>query len=201
MTRLPSSPPARPSWSRPISWFYGDARPYFRTGHAVGFDSPGLIPRLIKWKTRGSLSHIALVVRIQEYCEDRVFLIEALAGGLTFTALSDRLRETEAAGGKVYWLEPPRAMSGAAQRAIGGYALRQLGARVRYDYRSLIGNIFRHQIADDRLQTCSEFVWRAWGQAWDLPNHGGLAPTPADIMRWWPGVGKTRIIKGSWRGA
>lgn len=156
---------------------YEDIRPRIQTGDAILWKGKGLISSLImKWSC---YSHASLVVRLREYegLKKRVFLVEALSGGLEFRLLSERVKEA----GDAFWL-PVNMTVGEALKSRE-HALVECAKAVPYDYGSLFKNIFGRVSNDAQKYFCSEFVWLNWIQAGRIPSKKMRlhAPRPGDL--------------------
>lgn len=170
---------------------YQQVRSRFRTGDAVLWRSRGLLPALIRlWS---DYTHASLVIRLDEYAglRCRVFLVEALSGGLTLTLLSQRLAETK--GGA--WLFQPNGLGEEQSSLLRASALINAARRVRYDFKGFLANMLGHVSMDARRYFCSEHVWDEWDHANVLtPDvlteegrrayQQGKAPRPGDLPRW-----------------
>ena len=156
---------------------YEEMRPKIHTGHAIVWKGKGIISSLImKWSP---FSHASLVVRLNEYKElkRRVFLVEALAGGLEFRLLSERLKE----GGEAYWL--PTDMTLKEMSKSREHALLECAKGIKYDYGSIFKNMFGRVSSDARQYFCSEFVWLNWVYAGYVRTDEKIliAPRPGDL--------------------
>ena len=169
---------------------YSDIRDTIRTGDCIQWKSRGVIPWVIqRWS---EYSHSSLVVRFDKYkdMKDRVFLIEALSGGLTFTLLSDRLQKSK---GKAYLFQI-RTHYPDAEAMLRRDASIALASRIRYDFKGLFGNLLGRVSNDASRYFCSEFVWDKWRTSGMLLGNMtalGLdmlgkekAPRPGDIPLW-----------------
>ena len=122
-------------------------------------------------------------MRLREYkkLKDRVFLVEAIHGGLEFRLLSQRLE----CGDRAFWL--PVNMNENQVRRSREHALIECSKGVPYDYGSLFRNAFGRVNADARKYFCSEYIWLNWVYANMADNEGLIAPRPADL----PGLVKS----------
>lgn len=156
---------------------YKNIRSQMLTGHAIVWKGKGIISSLImKWSP---FSHASLIVRLREYKElkRRVFLVEALADGLEFRLLSERLKE----GGEAYWL--PTDMTIGQMSKSREHALLECARGIPYDYGSLFKNIFGRVSSNARKYFCSEFVWLNWVYAGYVRTDEKIlvAPRPGDL--------------------
>jgi hypothetical protein len=169
---------------------YAEVRDTIRTGDCIQWKSKGLIPRIIRlWS---EYSHSSLVVRFDKYEDmvDRVFLIEALSGGLTMTLLSKRIQETK---GTVFLFQVNNHYDD-SEAAIRRDASVALAHGIKYDYKSLFMNMMGRVSNDASRYFCSEFVWEKWRKSGMLRGNMtalGLkmlekkrAPRPGDIPLW-----------------
>jgi len=162
---------------------YKVLRPHMKTGDAILWQGDYLISRAIRCFSK--YSHVSMVLRLgneYEMLRDRVFLVEALEGGLELRSLSQRLNEYQ---GKAFWFETP--LSKRQQRAAGAYSLHMVSKGIKYDYSSLFANLLGRVSSDARKYFCSEFYH-------DVMKHVGhaeyqeKAPRPGDIPEWIQGV-------------
>lgn len=182
---------------------YVRIREQIRTGDCILWKSRGLLPWLIQ--RRSEYSHASLVVRLDEYAglRQRVFLVEALAHGLTLTLLSARLESTRGEA----WLFHPEGLGQAEEDRLRESALLNCAKGVGYDYGGALANLFGRVSMDAQRYFCSEHVWHEWGRAGVLTfatltprgaesRARGLAPRPGDIPRWIYGT-CTQLARGS----
>lgn len=154
---------------------YQKYRPVMQSGDCLLWASKGIIGALIRFFSRAKVNHASLVLRMNEWegLKDRVFLLEALEGGIELRLLSDRLREYH---GEVYWI-PLRSEYDHLRGGIITWALGKVGTP--YDFHSLFKNILGRVSAEATRLFCSEYVFLAWKEA-GLPV-SGKAPRPGDI--------------------
>jgi len=145
-----------------------------RTGDLLQWRSNSLIGALIRWRTKATVNHSSLVLRLSEYegTERRRYTTEALENGTVLNFLSRRLEQFD---GEVWWY-PLKEEWNERRQAIGECALSLIG--IPYDYKSIAAQIFGKVSADARALFCSEYCFICYGM-------GGKAPTPADM----PGLG------------
>lgn len=135
---------------------YLDARPLIQTGDAILWKGHGVVSKMIMWWTE--FSHASLVVRLDKYeeFENRVFLVEAMSGGLEFRLLSERLKQDAEA----YWLLT--SMTKKQRNLSRKHALIECAKGKKYDFGSIVKNIVCEVNADARDYFCSEFVQFNW---------------------------------------
>lgn len=170
---------------------YIQLREDIRSGDCILWQGKGFVSWLIqKWT---DYSHASIVVRFQEAAGlgERVYMVEALAGGLTFTLLSERVKHSK---GRVFLFQP-HCLWESSQQMIRHDVLGALARGVKYDYKGLFANLFGRVSNNASRYFCSEFVWVKWGKGGVLGN-GNLtdagaaalkrnkAPRPGDIPLW-----------------
>lgn len=155
---------------------YSTIRPLLTTGSVILWKGNGVIPWLIRrWS---EYSHASLVIRLNNHDElkDRVWLVEALEGGLELRLLSERMYGYN---GRTFAMVND--LDTHQQAIVREFAMEQCGKGVRYDYRGLFRNIFGRVSQDADKFFCSEFVCAALrlAQGCSRPN----APRPGDLPR------------------
>jgi hypothetical protein len=154
---------------------YPDVRPNLVSGHVVTFEGSDMLSKAIRFFAPGG-SHTAMVLRLSD-CTDTVFLIEALEHGPTLTRMSRRISNYR---GRVHIQMPD--LTKRQQQAITAMALRLLGARVGYDYRSLFRNIRSRVALNMRQGFCSETAQYLLTMAGVMTPHEG-AMTPGELRQ------------------
>lgn len=154
---------------------YPAVRPKLVSGHVVTFEGSDLLSRAIRLFAPGG-SHTAMILRLTD-CPDTVFLIEALEHGPTLTRMSRRISNYN---GRVHIQMPT--VTTRQQQAVTAMALRLLGARVGYDYRSLFRNIRRRVALNMRQGFCSETAQYLLTQACVMPPQE-VAMTPGELRK------------------
>jgi len=149
---------------------YNTVKNGMRTGDLLQWHSRSVIGALIRWKTASDVNHSGVVLCLREYetAEHRRWTLEALEHGLYPNYLSRRL---EAFNGRVFWhpLKPEcRAMS----ETIGTNMMAMAG--IRYDYGSIVRQLFGRVSADARDLFCSEAVFLGCGLTGTAPNPGEM---------------------------
>ena len=167
-----------------------EIRHKIKSGHIILWKGEGLISRIIRLFSE--YSHASLVVRLDRYkgLKDRVFLIEALATGLEPRLLSKRLKHYK---GEAFILVPDDITDEVAEK-ITVLALEKCAEHVKYDFKSLVKNIFGRVSLSARQFFCSEWVW--WVRVKLGLSKNSVAPRPADLPKLIPG----KIYKLEYRG-
>jgi len=130
----------------------------------------------IRLFTRKEVNHSSIIIRPREYAglANRRFLIEALGGGLVPRLLSTRLEEFK---GRVWW-HPlrPNLITVEARQRMAEWAILETVKGTRYDYGSLLGNMFSRVNVDASRWFCSE-AYTA------MLMEGGLYPRDSKALR------------------
>jgi hypothetical protein len=130
---------------------------------------------LIRQFSQAEVNHAGLVIRFEQYDQDRVYTLEALEPGIVLRALSERLTNHK---GKVWWC-PLREEHNEARKELGRIALSYVG--VKYDY----GNLFRQVMArvsvDASRLFCSEYVQLTWQVGGVIPADTATAKQPDEL--------------------
>ena len=156
--------------------YYGLYREKMATGDVIEFRSETVVGYMIRKFTKQNVNHTALVIRLQQYDQDRVFILEAVpAGGVVLTKLSDRLENHH---GQVYWLGLAGMYDG-SRPAIGRSALNYVG--VEYDFGNVFKQVAARVNADARRLFCSEFAYIALLNA-GMPVRRKKAPQPGQMI-------------------
>lgn len=160
---------------------YLEARENMKTGDCLLFSSYSPIAMGIKLWTSSPWSHSALVIRMSEYEgeERHRYYVEATSPTVKLTRLTAKMLDYT---GVIAWLPLPVEMD--SLRTIMGCMMLQLIDK-KYDYNSILKQIFRRVSTDADKFFCSELC----GYIWGIMCSDGKAPTPADI----PGLS---IFKG-----
>jgi hypothetical protein len=136
---------------------------------------------LIEWHTEGSpvsalirlfsgqdFNHSSLVMRLPDDFrvgyEDKVIIIEAVAGGIKTSYLSHVLADHH---GKAYWspLKDSEKCDDATRKKIAQWAVHQALLHTKYDYGSIFKNIFGRVNVNASQFFCSEFYQMALSTA------------------------------------
>jgi len=152
-----------------------------QTGDLIEWAGDSLIGRMIRLFTRRDTNHTSLLIRPQNYLglKDRRFMIEALETGPTATLLSARFKNY---AGKVYWI-PLKPEFNHRRDSIGTWAiLEMVERRPRYDYGSVLKQMFGRVSLDGQRYFCSEFAHAAWINGGVLqPPENGKAARPGEF--------------------
>ena len=166
---------------------YNSIRDQMKTGDGLGFQNVGIIPSLIRWKTKGdgpiSLSHWGGIVRFPDYeaeaGDERRYTVEAEANGFYPRILSNYIKNYK---GHIYYYalkdewEP-------YHNQIGTDILSMLGTG--YDFLGALKSGLGKCNADIRHLFCSE-GWQI-GYQNTAPqlckDVGGISLTPAGMWK------------------
>ena len=143
--------------------------------------SNSLLGKAIRLKTGDWSNHTGIVIRFHEYDAAGLFTIESLEGGVDPNRLSLRLSEFNGSV-RLYKLKPEYHH---LRSELGEAALSMEG--IKYDYGSLVKNLFGHVTVNKKRLFCSEFV-KAVGIKAGLPHKNLIAPTPGkemNMLGWW----------------
>jgi len=153
-----------------MSDVYSSIREQMKTGDLLQWKSNSIIGSLIRWKTKSTVNHSSLVLRIPEYQgkEKRVWTTEALEHGTVLNLLSRRIDEFD---GELWWF-PLKDEWHPKCEMIGEYALKMIG--LPYDYKSIVKQIVGRVSADARALFCSEYCYLAYGFEGKAPNPGEM---------------------------
>ena len=163
---------------------YRSWRPNIWTADLLEWDSETILGRGIQWFTGRDVNHTSLVVRYLNFDSERVYTLEALAKGVYPNLLSRRLQGHK---GRVFWLQLKPEFD-ELRPAIAREAMKYVG--IRYDYGSLLKQIFAKVSAQADALFCSELCYQAGVEA-GLPIEQQYAPQPGGFSEM--GVYKSRI--------
>lgn len=157
-------------------WEYEEHRKEMQTGDILQWASRSALGWIIRKFSGATVNHTSLVVTISDYDTDRIFTTEALEFGVQLTVMSRRLVNFQ---GSVWWL-PLMDKYDQYRPMIGRAALWTIGTR--YDYRSLIRQMFGRVSANARDQFCSEHAFLSTKRG-GVPELRGItvAPRPGDM--------------------
>jgi hypothetical protein len=152
---------------------YIEARENMKTGDCLLFSSFSPISMGIKFFTSSPWSHASLIIRLSEYEgeERHRYYVEATSPTVKLTRLTAKMMDYT---GVIAWLPLPNFMN--EHRILMGCMMLQLIDK-KYDYGSVLKQIFRRVSTDADRFFCSELCGYIWGITCD----DGKAPTPADI--------------------
>ena len=155
------------------------------TGDGLGFENVGIVPSLIRWKTKDDgpipLSHWGGIIRFPEYegKETRRYTVESELNGFYPRILSNYIKDYK---GHIYWY-PLKDEWEPYRNQIGEGILSMVG--IGYDFLGAIKCGLGKANADMRHLFCSE-AWQLGYQntAPELCNNvGGASLTPAAMWR------------------
>jgi len=173
-----------------IQQTYLQIRETIRNGDCILWQSRGIVPWIIQRFT--AYSHASLCVRFDAPgMTDRVYMVEALSGGLKFTLLSERIAGMR---GRAYLFQPS-CLWGVNQERIRADTMTALSMGIKYDYKGLFGNLFGRVSEDAKRYFCSELVWAKWRKSGLLGNgcltdagkialERNRAARPGDLPAW-----------------
>lgn len=145
------------------------------------YRSNSWLGKAIRLKTGDWSNHTGIVIRFHEYDAAGLFTIESLEGGVDPNRLSLRLQEFDGHV-RLYRLKPQYHH---LRKELGEAALSMEG--IKYDYGSLVKNLFGPVSINKNRLFCSEFV-KAVGVKAGLPYKNLIAPTPGremNLLGWW----------------
>jgi hypothetical protein len=140
-------------------WRYLSFREHIKTADGLLWDSHTLLGNAIQFFTKSDINHFS--VFFNEFNPDvteRKYQLEALSNGIDFTILSERLLNHK---GKVYWL-PIKDEYDHWRIDLAKWYLQQEGKGIKYDYKSLIKNVFGRVAYGTKSLFCSEYGYMAW---------------------------------------
>jgi len=165
---------------------YERVRPEIMTGDVIATAHPCWFSRLIRWRTGGDVSHVAIVYRTAQCVE----LLETVqtgrwGGRIGVTRLSSRVMESEREGTRLWWLplsirarclvDAPRLVASMMAQEGKPYDVWQAIAS---------GTIFWAPRSARRL-FCSESVAKAFVDGGLLPSSFNYSEaTPQDVVGW-----------------
>jgi hypothetical protein len=130
---------------------YSDIASLMQAGDKIEFASSGLLGRLIRWFTKQTVNHTALVSGTMGSTQN--FVLEANAPGIELEPL---IRDMQDKNTQVFWTPLLRNFD-PLRPVIEKWAVSQCGTP--YDYRGLLANMFGHVAADTKYDFCSEFFF------------------------------------------
>ncbi len=144
------------------------------TADLVEWRTRSTVGGLIRLRTGLDVNHTSVVIRLDQYFQKRLFILEAVEWGVALAPLSERLRRFN---GNARWLRL-RPEWAVYRREIGKHALAFAG--IPYDYGSLFRQLLGHVSANARRLFCSELAFIAMKRA-------QVPPAAARIKVPWPG--------------
>jgi hypothetical protein len=143
---------------------YHSHRPAMQTGDLLVWKSDNVVGRLIRKLTHAQVNHAGLIIRFQQYDQDRVYTLEALDSGIVLRALSERVKNHK---GRAWWY-PLKEEYSKARSNVGRTALCYVG--VKYDFRSLFRQAMARASVEASRLFCSEYVYLVWRDAGIVPE-------------------------------
>lgn len=181
------------------SILYQDARSMMKAGDVIAFSGKGDFSELIKWATRGAVSHVGVILQSQLIIDGNsqsgIFnqIIESTSlngfSGVTISRLSDRLDTYE---GEIWWLPlSDKTQSSMDKKKFYDFLIHQ--ERKKYDMPQAIksaldaldnftasGN-FTHNQEDFSRFFCSELVAAGLEASGAIANINASEVTPIDL--------------------
>lgn len=133
---------------------YNQVRSQIRSGDMLEWKSPGFVGGSIRLITGKEVNHTSLCLDLPPYglySEPHKFILEANPSGIQPCLISERLREFK---GSVWWYKLKPEFDILRNDGID-WALEQVGTK--YDYKSLLSQLFGSVSADSRKYFCSEY--------------------------------------------
>lgn len=168
---------------RMICTRYGKIRRKMRAGDVIAFGGTGWISRLIKAFTRSRVSHVGVILEINEHGRIMVMESTTLHGnkkGVQINRLSRRIQHYK---GDVWWLPLSHQVREAADMAAFWHFLWDQDGK-KYDTWQAIKSAlpsFIHREHFDKI-FCSELVAGAAEAAGMIPKINASEATPADVV-------------------
>lgn len=181
---------------------YQKVRDKIKTGDLIAFNGKGIISELIKKKTKSDISHVAIVLDINQSDSRRVQIIEStslailpdegtgeLIKGVQRHYLSDVLNAME---GKAYWFALQNPLSEGRKARMLSWLYLMWQKRIPYDFKQAIGSAIDFKYIkglenepDFSQLFCSEMVAEAYKLAGFLPeSYNSSEATPIDTTRY-----------------
>jgi hypothetical protein len=158
---------------------YDTCKELMKTGDCLLFSSYSPIAAGIKMFTNSQWSHAALVIRLSEYEgeERHRFYIEATSPKVKLTRLTGKMLDYT---GVIAWLPLPEMYDPFRQQL--GYTMLQLLDK-KYDYKSVLKQIFKKVSEDADAFFCSEMCGYVWNRSFSIGWTQGEALQPCDIVQ------------------
>ncbi len=153
---------------------YNQHRHLMKSGDLLTYRTNGIISTLIHIWSKDNHAGLVLAPKEFEGEENRRWTLEAIGSGVRTAYLSAVL---EHVNGEVYWhqLKPEY---DSLRNEIVSFALQHTGC-TKYDFISLVKNIFGLVSADMNKLFCSEYVFLSWKSV-DIVS-GDTAPRPSGL--------------------
>jgi len=133
-------------------------RKEMKTADIFEFASDSILGKLIRMKTGYDVNHTSLLLKLNEFdsLKSRVFTLESLSSGIELHLLSERVDKFK---GSIYWYQL-KSQHDEHRSNIASWALEQIDKK--YDYWSILANLFGKVNIDSKLYFCSEYVHAAY---------------------------------------
>lgn len=169
--------------------FYMDTRPSIKTGDAIEWAGTSCLARAIRFFTGKKVNHTSMVVRMDLFdLQDRVFVLEALSGGIDVNLLSEELLRHD---GSAYWL-PLTHISYQQRERMARFGF--MSSSKRYDFGSLVSNIMGKVNRNADRFFCSEFYHYALIAARVIPGRDTKARRPGEFIDLGVHAAEVRLI-------
>lgn len=156
---------------------YARHRNDIRTGDLILFESKDMISRMIRWKTKSTITHAAMAFWLEQPLGNlRLFILESVLTGLSLNYLSNRV-SWYLPHGDMYWhkMRPKFRENGPAAADV---LLKNVGTF--YDFKDLIRQAITRVTINPSKLFCSEAVAFAWKDIAGLPDDFA-APYPSEM--------------------
>ena len=138
---------------------YLEVRDQIKTSDGMLWAGESILGKAIKFITKSDVNHFSVVFDEFSYeVSERKYQLEALKYGIDLTILSDSILGYN---GKVYWL-PIKEEYEDWRVDLARWFLQQEGRGVKYDYKSLVMNLFGRTLYGTKSMFCSEFGYLGW---------------------------------------
>lgn len=170
---------------------YRELRPSIETGDILLYSGTSTIAKIIQWRSKSPWNHAAVCLDLSQY-QIRKCVVESVAQGPDISYISEEL---EGYKGRIaiaklmpeYW---------SRRHAMGRFLFDAEATNVRYDYKTLIGNLVGLVSTDAQRYICSGLAFfmgvktglpvpPAWID-YDTPGQYYI-PRPGDLVdfEWW----------------
>ncbi|MEA2065887.1 MAG: hypothetical protein U9O65_02110 [Thermotogota bacterium] len=156
---------------------YKALRKFMKSGDLIEWGSASMIGRIIRFFTKKQVNHSSILLNLDRFegLENRRFVLEALEHGIVLNLISMRLEDFK---GDVFWsrLKPEY---DPYRNKIAAWSLERIGTK--YDYHSLLKNMFGKVNQDAKKFFCSEYYHMAMVATGILPE--GKAARPGEFQK------------------
>jgi hypothetical protein len=161
--------------SNDLSLYYS-VRDNMQSADLVFWKGAGPLEEVIEDKS-GGLSHVALIVRMDEYksMTDRVWVMGSLLSGFELRLLSEELANYD---GEVFWA---KLRLGYDRDKPVTWALQH--DAVPYDKWGLVKQLWERTLVNDKIFFCSGGVYLSY-RAGDIVPEQEFSPWPSECARW-----------------